>query len=331
MVRLPRSPCRFVGEGECAFPVALQFIYSWTDEDNKYSVTGEPVTYHFYIDLGPTEINNALAPDVLEVKNIEEMQNTTTTNYGECISRLQNTCQVQNLISLLKPVCPSIQGNDINQLWLSVQNSDNNACKLSAELLIGENGACRNIEKACEKGISVSGKEEVKNCAVKRLEDCWKYLAELYDGDCSDYVPLSSKALCALPEASSYLPSTYVLQKMIGKAADYFTSYELSDITRRAYMDLSPDILCKTETIFKLYEEGKLGGDCLKEVNELLSNETSPCVNPVASCLVTSFFKPVQTSSPLCNLSSPVKLRSTFHFNIFDPTYLAVGCYAGND
>ena len=330
MMRLPGSPCRFIGEGECSFPVELRFVYSWTDEDNKYSVTGEPVTYHFYLELGPTEINNALAPDVLEVENLKEIQNTATTNYGECISRLQSTCQVQNLISLLKPVCPNIQGNDINQLWLSVQNSDSNACKLSAELLIGENGACRNIERACERGISVSDKEQVKNCAVKRLEDCWKYLAELYDEDCSNYIPTASRALCALSEASSYLPSTYVLQKMMGKVADYLTSYDVKDITERAYMDLSPDVLCKAEKIFRLYEDRKLGGDCLKEVNEMLSDETSPCVNPVASCLITSFFKPVQTSSPLCDISSPVKLRSTFHFNIFDPTYLAVGCYAGN-
>ncbi len=320
MMRVPGTGCVKYGYATCAYPARMRFLFSWRDEDPSYSATGSPMNYTFVIDFGEdTDLLSYVAAQKEEAEGLWEADDTLETDVTSCVERAGTVCTVENVREKLSVSCPGIEGSTFDELWSWVTSNGDEGCRSVAKILIGPEGYCTDPQAACERGVTVADDEELKKCAAERLKDCWKYLASLGRDRCDVGW---RKYVC---EVGAVLNPARPLVAIITSGG----SVDLEDLLYSALDLLGSDLadICIADLVVEKYQKGELGEECAEDVKKMVENRPSPCTDPVGTCLLTRSFRPVESSSELCEADSPAKLRSTFHYNIFDPSYLAVGCY----
>ncbi len=330
IMRLPGKGCKGIGYAYCAYPKRLVFLYSWTDEDNRYSVGGYPVTYHFLIDLGE---NNDLEDYLLylsdKARNLSTLSEELETDVAGCEQRLNELCQPDVLREVLSSVCNF--SSDTLESMVQELNNQSDECKAAASPFIGDSGACWDVEGACRRGVDFRSREELADCASKTLSGCWKTLSDLTKdgGPCSEDIGTLTSVVCSLGTAFDVFTGSFLARKVISSLPH---GTEGTDILLNAWSRTSPGDICRANHLMEAFysDINQLSEGCREELNAILNNSLSPCTNPMGVCVTTSSLSVSEPTSELCQARSIAKLRSTFHYNIFDPSYMEVGCYAGN-
>ena len=306
----PLGSCKVVGEAYCAYPRRIVLEYAWTDKDSKYSVLGAPMTYTFFMDFGePKDMIDYLNAQEAAVKGLKNEAGNTMggANQEMCEERLQNMCTVDYITNHFSDKCPGIGGDSLEALKEWVKSNGDENCQSAVNWLIGDDGACWDITKACSQGISLGDLGDRDKCIKTVIEGCMTGLLQYKK--------------CVEVSDCSYNAYTDLLNGNLFPRIGLDTDTK-NNVANEVWEDLGEENSCIADMVAGKYFNGN-AGSCNEEINHILST----CLDPNKVC--GERIRPIQTSeqSAICHESSGQLLESTYNYNIFDPTYLAVGCY----